>query len=68
MKGTPMKISLYCTCGFAMRGNFSGFDKARVQQLRADVAKQHTGPGHKLCDAKTAARKRRRDAALELAG
>ncbi len=58
-----MKIALYCTCGDATTGKITPDSLARSFILKWEVI--HTGPDCKPCDAKTAARARRRKETLE---
>ena len=49
------KVSLHCVCG----GSWTGVLPEKVaEKIEQAFREAHTGEGHELCDAKTAARKR----------
>lgn len=54
-----MKLKLYCTCGDSATGTIS--PDAKAHSFVENVWKKfHTGDGHAPCDAKTAAKARRK--------
>lgn len=52
-----MKVALYCTCGAAWKASA---DPKTIDRLVHVWRLQHSGPGHELTDARTAARARAR--------
>lgn len=55
-----MRIALYCTCGASSVGTISPDAKAKSFIEKIWNA-SHSGKGHAPCDAKTAARARRKE-------
>lgn len=51
------KVTLHCTCGASMTGSLGGPMAEPIQRFWDQT---HTGPGHAPCDARKAARARKK--------